>query len=366
MHTNFKSRMPMIAAATAMLLTGCAIHPVPEDVTGVTTYQIARQIRCEIREAAKERVLTEIRTLAMGSPYQPGDPQAHHLLARYDGDAAEDISTFSPASFSGRDYALVRAYFTQIYSTAVAYSFDLTMDEHNDLGTTLDFLGPWSPKFTLGITADANRARSNERIFTLTDTLGGLLMNLSTPQHGVPYCGHTEIVGPNYIYPIAGQIGVAKMLRTFFELNNFTTLAAGDGSKTGNAAQTAPTLTDKLIFTTTIDLSATPKLTFTPSGNRFQFMDASLTGLAKRIDTHKVYVALALEAPGVAGVGLVRNFLFPTRANATPVRVSGAKKRPIYVGNSITAWAPRTAAQDVALAAVDQMRTREVQIIPIQ
>ena len=62
--------------AAAALLTNCAIHPVPEDVTGVTTYEIARQIRCETREAAKDRVLTEIRTLAMGSPYQAGDLRA--------------------------------------------------------------------------------------------------------------------------------------------------------------------------------------------------------------------------------------------------------------------------------------------------
>jgi hypothetical protein len=357
-----KGSFAMIAG---VLLAGCAIHPVPEDVTGVTTYQIARQIRCEIREAAKERVLTEIRTLAMGSPFQPGDLKAQRILARYDADR-EDISTFRPTQFSGPDYALVRAYFTEIYSTAVAYSFDLTMDEFNNLGTTINLLGPWMPKFTLGIMADANRERSNERLFTLTDTLGGLLMNLSTPQHGVPYCGNAQLVPPNYIYPVAGQIGVAPMLRTFFELNNFTSLASGDGSKTGNAAQMAPTLTDKLIFTTTIDLTATPKITFTPAGKQLQVTDASLTGMASRKDTHKVYVALALEPAGVAGVGSIQKFLFPAPALSTTSGASGRKRTPVYVGNSITAPAPRTAAQDLALTAVDQMRSREVQIIPTQ
>src|SRR5579871_6686866 len=132
----------VVAAAAASFLAGCAIHPVPEDVTGVTTYDIARQIRCEIREAAKERVLTEIRSLAMGTPYRAADRQAQRLWARY-GDGGEDISTFRPGLFLGQDYARVRDYFTVIYSTAVAYSFDLTMDEHNDLGTSLNFLGPW-------------------------------------------------------------------------------------------------------------------------------------------------------------------------------------------------------------------------------
>ena len=66
----------LAAFAAALLLAGCALHPLPEDVTGVSTYDIARQIRCETREAAKERVLTEIRTLAEGSPYVKGDPIA--------------------------------------------------------------------------------------------------------------------------------------------------------------------------------------------------------------------------------------------------------------------------------------------------
>lgn len=135
--------------AASLLLTNCAIHPVPEDVTGVTTYEIARQIRCETREAAKDRVLTEIRTLAMGSPYQAGDLRAQQLLARHEGDR-EDISTFRPGLFAGPDYARVRDYFTMIYATAVACGFDLTGDGTDNLGTTVDLLGPWASKFTLG------------------------------------------------------------------------------------------------------------------------------------------------------------------------------------------------------------------------
>lgn len=350
--------------AASFLLSNCAIHPVPENVTGVTTYEIARQIRCETREAAKDRVLTEIRTLAMGSPYQPGDPRAQQLLARYERDG-EDISSFRPAMFAGADYAEVRNYLTTIYSTAVAYSFDLTGDETNNLGTTLDWLGPWAAKFTLNVTADANRERSNERVFTLTDTLGDLLMYLSVPQHGVPYCGQAQLVQPNHLYPIAGRIGVDQTVKTFFELNSFTTFSATDGSKSGNAAQTAPTFTDKLIFTTTVDFNGTPKTTFSPVGKQFQFMDASLTGMVKRVDTHKVYIALALEAPGVASSTSLRNYLFPGSAIATASKASGSKKTATVVGGSVTAQVS-TNAQRLAVNAVDQMRNREVQFIPAQ
>jgi hypothetical protein len=32
-------------------LAGCAIHPLPENVTGVTTEMIAKKIRCEASQA---------------------------------------------------------------------------------------------------------------------------------------------------------------------------------------------------------------------------------------------------------------------------------------------------------------------------
>jgi hypothetical protein len=357
------SKRLSVACAAVLLLAGCAIHPVPEDVTGVTTYEIARQIRCETREAAKDRVLTEIRTLAMGSPYQAPDKRAQELLARYDNNQ-EDISTFRPAMFSGPDYAQVRNYLNTIYGTAVAYSFDLTMDETNNLNTTMDLLGPWFAKLSVGVMADANRDRSNEELFTLTDTLGGLLLNRST-QFGVPYCGDAQLAQPNYIYPVAGQIGVAKTVKTFLELNTFTTLSSSGDPKSGNVAQTAPTYTEKLIFTTTIDASASPKITFSPVGKRFQFMDAALTGVAKRTDTHKVYVALAEQPSGAAAAAALQSYLFLTPAISTFSGASGSTKSSLYLGNSITARAA-TPGENLALRALDQTRSREVQIIPAQ
>src|SRR5271170_2404893 len=49
-------RVAMIAAV--VWLTGCAIHPLPEDVTGVSTYNIVRQIRCEARQAIFDFAIT--------------------------------------------------------------------------------------------------------------------------------------------------------------------------------------------------------------------------------------------------------------------------------------------------------------------
>jgi hypothetical protein len=357
------SKRSFAAVAAILLLSGCTIHPVPEDVTGVTTYAIARQIRCETREAAKDIILLELKALAAGGPNQLGDLKAQELLARYGG-GGEDISTFRPALFSGPQYQEVRNYLNIVYSTAVAYSFDLTMDESDTFSPKADLVGPWLNKFTLGLTGDANRDRSNERTFTLTDTFGDLLMNVSNPQRqypNPPYCSG-QIVGPNYIYPIAGQIGVYKMVHTFFELNEFTNLAPTDSSsKSSNAAITAPTLTDKLIFTTTIDASVNPVVTFAPIGKAFQFADASFTAMAKRVDTHKVFVSLAVESSANAAAVSLRNFLFQGPGSA-PLAVSGPKQSSTYIGASVTAR-PRTPAQGVAVQTLDNERSRETQVI---
>jgi hypothetical protein len=303
-----------------------------------------------------------LKTLAAGGPNQLGDLKAQELLARYDGNG-EDISTFRPALFSGPQYQEVRNYLTMVYSTAIAYSFDLTMDESDNFGPKVDGVGPWLNKFTLGISGDANRERSNERTFTLTDTLGDLLVNVSNPRQSPPYC-NGEIVGANYVYPIAGQIGVYKTIHTFFELNVFTNVAATDSSsKSGSDAISAPTLTDKLIFTTTIDASITPMVTFAPVGKAFQFADASFTAMAKRIDTHKVYVSLAVESSANAAAVALQNFVFSRQGSAPLSSTSGTKQSSLYIGNSVTAHA-RTPAQAVAVKTLDNERKREVQFVP--
>lgn len=42
------------AIAATVFVSACALHPIPEDVVGVSTRQIVQHIRCEIKEAIKE------------------------------------------------------------------------------------------------------------------------------------------------------------------------------------------------------------------------------------------------------------------------------------------------------------------------
>jgi hypothetical protein len=45
-----------------LVLSGCSIHPLPEDVTHVPIYTIVRQVRCETRQAVIESLFNYLTT----------------------------------------------------------------------------------------------------------------------------------------------------------------------------------------------------------------------------------------------------------------------------------------------------------------
>ncbi|RTM15099.1 MAG: hypothetical protein EKK33_02690 [Bradyrhizobiaceae bacterium] len=350
-----RARRHVTAAALLMLAPGCSIHPVPEDVTHVTTYHIVRQIRCETRQALIDFVKRQLGRQATGPEH---DAIANKLLLRYEREP-ESIKNFQPGEFAGPDYAPYRRFYNIILSAAIAYNFDLTMTEDNNLTTGIDLVGPWKSKLTLGITGDANRQRSNQRTFTVTDTFQELLAygNPQAPDTGEYYCDN-QLVAPNHLYPIAGEIGVAKTVRTFFELTMLANLAA-DKAKPGQEG--APTMVDNLKFTTMIDLSGTPKVVFAPIGSGFQLADVSLTGLVKRTDVHQVMVGLALEPKGMTDLGLLRNQLFAGTSGTGRAAAQGMTSS-LYVGNRIIGAGG--GAAKLATAAIDKVKTGEVKLIP--
>jgi hypothetical protein len=348
-------------ATAASLMAGCAIHPEPQDVTGVTTPNIVKQIRCETRDAAREIIRKELERLATAG----SNATARDLLAQYA--ANPDLMTGFDwnRSFPLAEDQQLRAIFALLYSGGVAYSFTLTMNEQNDVTSTANFLGPWANKLTFGLTGNANRSRENERTFTITDKFSFLLRELNSINYtstGEPrqYCdGHVNL-GPNYIYPIAGQIGVYKTVATFFQMAIFDGLAAKPGAPAG----ATPAMADKLTFTTLLDISATPKVVFAPVPARFQVADATATGLLRRKDTHQVIVAVALEPTGPVALDALRGFVFSgTTISALP---PAARRRavgsPLFVGNRVTA-APTTGAEALAVQMIEQVKNKEFQLL---
>jgi hypothetical protein len=338
------------ALAVLSLLTGCAIHPVPEDVTGVDTLDIVKQIRCETREA-----LTGVIKNKLADWASRGSAEAAALLLKYESNT-DEISNFGPDRFPGPGYVEVRRFIKLLFETGIAYNFDLTMTENNDLTTDISLLKPLtSPSFTLGIGAGAKRRRTNERTFTTTDTFGFLVTQLNRKnRYDEHYCDG-KIVRENHVYPLAGRIGVDKAVVTFVEL----TFVGGLGA---DKAPGPPTMADKLTFTTALNISANPKIEFVPVGRAFQLSSAGLNASADRTDMHQVSIGLSLSTAAMADLAASRSFVFSPERGPAPAVRSGPIRSGVFFGERITGAG--TPAEQRAVEAIDQLKRRELQLIP--
>lgn len=354
------------ALAVASLMGGCAIHPAPEHVTGLKTEDIVKQIRCETRDAARKMILDQLEFLAV----KREDPIARRLYESYSANP-ELMRDFDPnREFTDSFYENTRAIFNLIYGAGVAYTFDLTMLETNDINSTTNFLGTWGATFTMGLAADVNRSRTNRRTFTITDKFTFLLKDLNFPRLGDarPYCEGHIAFGPNYIYPIAGRIGMYDTVHTFLQLSVFENLAPKD-AKAGVEATGSPAMVEDLTFTTIVDFIPTPKLTFVQLKRGLEVTDTSLKATLLRNDKHQVTVGLALEPSGTVALGALRDFVFPGPAGSRHLAGAGpriARVRrttlpPTAVLTSVIA-SPTTYAELIALYAVDQRKSTELQL----
>jgi hypothetical protein len=309
--------------ALTFLLGGCAVHPLPKDVTGVSTYEIVRQIRCETRQAVIDSALEY---LTKGTDV---DPSSREIGLRF---AAEpsSIEKLSPKLFKGQVHDLLSIFWT----TGVAYNYNLDMTEINNASAELDFLKTLT-KGTLGfgLNGHFDRQRQNTRTFTITDNFGDLVRK--------PMDCTGRLVGENYIYPITGRIGVDEMVHAFVYLSLFGNLAGEKDNSKG-----PPTLVDALEFTTTISGSATPKVDFAPIGRNLSVSHADLAAAVSRTDKHQVVVGLALEKAAQAQ-------LEPARAGLQ------AQLVPLH-GELFLLTASGNRAEIRAATAVDQFLTQRL------
>lgn len=317
-----------VAAIASLCVAGCAIQPVTRDVTGLTSYEIARQIRCESRQALRDTV---VRWFAGWH-----DPKLDAIAEALKTDDRA-FAAFGPSTLSGTDLAGQRDIVTLFMETGIAYDFELGMSENNDLDASASFIKPLTnPVTTLGVGGTFKRTRTNTVTFTTTDTFASLVRLPSD------YC-KGFIAKENHVYPIAGRIGMDEAIADFVEITLFA------GLTETNKVSGPPTMTRALTFRTEIGASLDPTVTFTPLDAAFQAKSLTLEAGVGRIDTHKVTVGLALPTKNAAMVESLRANIF-----------DAGRQRLLVTSTAIGGG---TSSEQMAVLAVDRFKSREVKLV---
>ena len=258
------------------------------------------------------------------------------LTAEFEADP--DASTkLNPNLFTGE----VRQSLSLFWPTGVAYNFTLDMTEMNNADGELSIGSLFGRRaFGIGMKAGMDLSRENTRTFTVTDNFADLVKRLTGCKK--------RIVGPNYIYPMAGRIGVDDMIRDFVYMTIFGNLTA-ENTSVGAAPKGPPTLVDSLVFTTTISGSVNPTVVFAPAVRELGVTAAGVDLAASRIDKHQVVVGLALASAGHVQLGAIRDAYFGAYSAAP-----GSFVAPLLTAS------PATRSETVAATAVNQFLTERL------
>lgn len=232
----FRALCIPVAMMCAVLFTACSAHPLPEDVTRRTTFDIVQKLRCEARDGLESAV------------------RAGWLDQ------------------------------TRLLNTFIGYDFTFDITESNNAnGGLLEFLSPFqSGKLALEIKAGADRKRQNTRFFRAIELMADLRVDPDLVRIDGP-CSMPE--RSNFIYPIAGRVGIDEVVTTYSKLRMAVKFRAKE----------MLVFSDTLEFTTTFTAAVKPTLELNSVAGQFRLTKASINGDSQRIDKHKVAIAIAAK-----------------------------------------------------------------------
>jgi hypothetical protein len=286
------------------MLSACAIHPLPENFSRSSTFEIVQKIRCEARGAIIDIALTDA-----------GRGQIEAFLS------APLVKTEPKQTRIDRAR---RFLLPAMQRAAIGYSFKFAITEENDASGSARFEFPFSNgSFALGLSAGEDKRRKSERSFDLVEDFAQVLADPTL------HCGPD---GEDWKYPITGDIGLEEVVKTYVRLADLRIFQPPRRGSTNDAADSAqgaaPTgrpksggsggsgggrdrtqsgqgreiyeFTDELTFTTSFNGGITPTLQLKPVVNDFRLTQASASVGASREDVHSVTIALKAPTPDVA------------------------------------------------------------------
>lgn len=263
-----KIQLPMYLIA--LLVGGCALHPLPEDVAGLDTYAIATQIRCEAREA----IMTEARNFL---DYTHAPPEIMDPLRRDPNEIVNLYKDNKKSLLTKQQIGTLEKY----RQASISIEFLLQMTEDNNIGGSAGILNTFlSGNDLITLNASSNHARRNFRNFRFTENWLDLVKDVRT-------CSNYRGSDPDYNYPIAGRVGLMEVVDSYFRINEQVNLTSPSKDKDDDA------FVDDLTFTTVLSGSVGPAHTLnTLSGRSLILKSSSGSLLGDRTDQHELVVAL--------------------------------------------------------------------------
>jgi hypothetical protein len=271
-----------LAVLAAVTLTGCSVHPIPDDVSPIPTEEIVRSARCEMRLGVFDQIAAQLEAYRV--------PNVKDVVSDVERYAEKATTVGQDILAKDADFQILvqklrkeippalQVKFSAYATSAIVYDFTFNITEDNNLDASADFKLPFvSPRlFDLGGTASLHKTRVGNRKFKASETFATLLAQRSLcNRNNKEYIPRDE----NLIYPITGSIGLRKLVKTF------VAIADQNGGK--------DSFVDTLSFTTTISGSVNPTLTLNAVPHSFRLVSASGTILADRTDMHQIIVSLA-------------------------------------------------------------------------
>jgi hypothetical protein len=237
--------------AAALMLSGCAGHPLPEDVTRKSTVSIVMAIRCE---------------------------------------AGQAILKHAP------DWAYEKG--------AIGFVFDFDITEHNHAGVNFGLTKIFpSGTFTMSVPPSTDLTREAHRRFTIIDSFKELKQAALGPS-----CS-PEGIQSNFAYPIAGSIGLDEVIHTAIGIDKLGKAQVLTQTETGDTVPGGSAVfSDELTYQTMIDTGAiTPGASFNAVPGVLRLASVSGNFQANRTDKHILTLAIALpEPPAMTDKGAVR------------------------------------------------------------
>jgi hypothetical protein len=264
-----------LSCLSAAGLAGCALYPIPDDVTSFRTEDIVRHARCEIR--------TEIIGYLID----------HGVIAP----SATDREIAAVVEKIKKDK---KSFLAMLIGVGAAYSFNFNITEHNNAGGSAGFSLPFTGPVLSGTgSASLDLLRVGSRVFETGDQWDDLLANGRR-------CAGVQPRPGNIVYPLGGSIGVGRAVRTFIDIIE-------QGGKLGGANDT---FVDTLTFTTTISADANASITLAPVPHSLRLVSATAGLSGSRTDVHTLTLSFAFPQdfpvpppPGIAGARFEPGYL---------------------------------------------------------